>query len=164
MESNRAYASLLNGALQEEFGFTSKMASEYTKGVIESVGTATQFIPMSNGGFYIGVFRTDFSDAMSSRFSTYTSFSTRGSFIIEWLSWFLFNAGQSVVKNYSLVRGNFKPGASRSGRAIMTPSNTKNWSVPREAGTIDDNWITQSVDAASDEFVVIVEGYIRKNL
>lgn len=71
--------------------------------------------------------------------------------LLDWLEWMLEAGGRVVIPNYHIDLGDYSNKQySRSGEAIMAKTGT--WSVPSDiAGTISDNWITQSFKDAEKE-------------
>lgn len=67
-------------------------------------------------------------------------------FNIPWLRWLLLEGDKIVVPEYQVSLGMFR--TSRSGGAIMFPNRKiAGWGVPPEfAGTLQNNWLTRSLD------------------
>lgn len=79
---------------------------------------------------------------------------------LDWLEWLLEAGSRVVIREYQI---SFDPkhgiNSSRSGEAVMIKGGT--WSVPQAiAGTISDNWITQSLDIAEKELSPILKRFI----
>jgi hypothetical protein len=99
------------------------------------------------GNFSIKMIKTDFSDVLGSEYSKIND-NLRG-YKLDWLEWLLLDGTRDIVSNYEVVIGPNK--RSRTGYAIMKPSD-RSWSVPSSvSGTLSDNWITRAVDSSSGE-------------
>lgn len=147
------YNSLQNGQLKYEFGIpdvSSKLAGllniwsnniqyQYLKPTISNNKIKTTFIA--------NTIRVDFADVLYTDYALVID-STRG-YSIPWLEWLLLDGNKILVNKSNVVLGPNK--YSRTGNALMKPSN-KSWKVPSEfSGTQNDNWITRAIDGASDK-------------
>lgn len=83
---------------------------------------------------------------------------------IEWLRWLLSFGSTVIIKTFEIEYNfNASEHVSRSGRAIMVPG--RGWRVPSEfAGTIDNNWITQTFDVMEPNILQIMENSFTKHL
>ena len=91
--------------------------------------------------------RSDFSDVLSSD-SGFVIDALRG-YQLPWLEWLLLEGNKAIISKQEVIIGPNK--FSRTGLAIMRPSN-KSWRVPSEfAGTIKDNWITRAIDNSESQ-------------
>lgn len=95
----------------------------------------------------------------------YASYSSRGG-QVDWLEWLLTAGTSEVISNYRVLYGPFGM-YSRTGEAIMVPSKRGGFKFePEHAGTIDDNWITRSLNKIESKtqsmFETIVNNYIQK--
>lgn len=97
--------------------------------------------------FSVNMIRTDFSDVLSTDFAKVID-TVRG-YELPWLQWLVLDGNKTIISEYEVLFGQNR--ASRTGFAIMTPSN-KSWKVPNSyAGTIGDNWITRAIDSATPQ-------------
>ncbi|NCA31122.1 MAG: hypothetical protein EBS93_10465 [Chitinophagia bacterium] len=74
---------------------------------------------------------------------------------LPWLEWLLLEGNKIIVRKQQVE---FGPNiASRTGNAIMRPSN-KSWRVPSEfAGTITNNWITRAIDNSESQIYDLLD-------
>ena len=76
--------------------------------------------------------------------------------IIPWLQWLLLEGRRYVVKDFIFLSSDVAPTtSSRTGKGIMVPKKESGgWRVPEKfAGTIDDNFVTRTVDKLLDGIV-----------
>lgn len=149
--SRPEYFSLISGNLRLELGIPdaeSKVASlintwisnieyEYSKPII----SGNKIISVFSANFV----KTDFSDVINSS----EAYVIESNYNLPWLKWLLLDGSATIVPRHDVV---FGPNPnSRTGGAVMRPSDA-GWKVPAEyAGTISDNWITRAIgDASSD--------------
>lgn len=103
--------------------------------------------------FSVNMIRVDFSDVLSTDFAKVVD-TVRG-YELPWLQWLLLDGNKTIISDYEVLFGQNR--ASRTGFAIMTPSNNS-WKVPANyAGTIGDNWITRAIDSASPEIQDLID-------
>jgi hypothetical protein len=103
--------------------------------------------------FSINMIKADFSDVLYQEFSFVTD-NERG-YSLPWLRWLLLEGNKTLVSNYEVLFGNNRN--SRTGFAVMTPSN-RSWRVPATySGTEADNWITRSLDSVKDQIYSTLE-------
>lgn len=79
---------------------------------------------------------------------------------LPWLEWLLLNgvAVPEITSGHHIVFGSFNIDNSRSKIAIMYEGG--NWSVPTtHAGTIQDNWVTRTIDDLTNQFIKIFNKY-----
>lgn len=145
--------SIMHGVLEQEFGLSESDA--VVQNIIQAVEQSFVFDsqPTVDGVvFVIRAFRSDFTDALSSRFASYVSVNRKGrQSLVEWLDWLLFGGSSAVVVGYNVKMFNKTVRGSRAGHAVMAGSGTKNlrvYSVNDEfAGTANHNWLTQVASA-----------------
>lgn len=145
------YMSLVGGQLRYELGlvdasskiegilniWTNNIQYEYTPPIISGKRIKAQFSA--------SLIRTDFSDVLYTDYAQMTD--TLRGYSLPWLEWLLLDGSKSIIDNYEVIFGSSP--YSRTGSALMIPSNGS-WSVPNEyAGTIGDNWITRAIDLAA---------------
>lgn len=107
--------------------------------------------------FSVNMIRVDFSDVLSTDFAKVVD-TIRG-YELPWLQWLLLDGTKTIISDYEVLFGQNR--ASRTGFAIMTPSNNS-WRVPSNyAGTIGDNWITRAIDSASPQIQNILDNAIQ---
>lgn len=114
------------------------------------------------GGFSIVILKDGIQDLFSLPYASYQSKGGQ----VDWLEWLLTAGTSEVVSNYKVLYGEFSR-SSRTGEAIMVPSKRGGFRFePEYAGTIDDNWITRSLNRLesriSNIFEEIVNTYIQK--
>jgi hypothetical protein len=82
---------------------------------------------------------------------------------IPWLKWLLLFGDDIIIKNYEVHIDN-TPG-SRTGLAVMVAKQAGFWRVPPQySGTIDNNFITRSVDALDKQISDLIEKEVYNNL
>lgn len=81
---------------------------------------------------------------------------------LPWLSWLLYEGTSPIVREYDIKIG---PNIySRTGGAIMVPSN-RNWRVPAQyAGTTTNNWITRAIENLDSQIYSIIEDTVKANI
>lgn len=144
------YESLSRGKLKYEFGIAnvdSKLAS-----LISVWSTNIQYTYKApniiagriRSSFSASMIRADFSDVLYADFAAVVD--TLRGYTLPWLEWLLLEGNKTIVRNYEVILGPNR--SSRTGYALMKPSN-RSWKVPSEfSGTINNNWITRAIDAA----------------
>lgn len=109
----------------------------------------------------IGICRSDLADIISSDIAIIVDGRTGSR--VEWLSWLSLLGDTTIVKDYDFELG--PSPYSRTGGGIMRPSGGSKWSVPSQfSGTVDNNWITRSVDSVENEVYSILERSLRESL
>lgn len=148
IENTPEYESLSGGQLQFEFGIPDPI--NQLASIIEIWSNnidITYDSPSITGNkikasFSVSLIRSDFSDVLSSDAGLVID-NLRG-YQLPWLEWLLLEGNKTIVSKQQVVLGPNK--FSRTGYALMKPSN-KSWKVPAQfAGTIADNWITRAID------------------
>lgn len=147
------YNSLMGGQLQYEFGIANPSSQLATIIDIWSNNIITEYnSPVISGNsikasFSISLIRSDFNDVLSSD-AGFVIDNFRG-YQLPWLEWLLLEGNKTIVSKQEVVIGPSK--FSRTGFALMRPSN-KSWRVPSEfAGTLRDNWITRAIDNSESQ-------------
>lgn len=147
------YDSLVGGQLQYEFGIPD--SSNPIETIIEiwsnniDITYNKPFISGNSikGFFSVSLIRSDFNDVLSND-AGFIIDNLRG-YQLPWLEWLLLEGNKIIVPKQQVVFGPSK--FSRTGYALMRPSN-KSWRVPSQfAGTITDNWITRAIDNADSQ-------------
>lgn len=147
------YDALLNGQLKAEFGLPdSDSRVNFILEFWRNIQVTYYPVKIKNNStlsanFIINMIKSDFSDILSLGASTFTT--EKGS-ELNWLEWLLLFGNQTIIKDYEVVLGS-NP-RSRTGLAVMKGVISGKWSVPSEfAGTVNNNWITRSIDSVDGE-------------
>lgn len=155
------YNSLLNGQLKAEFGLPD---SDSRVNTLLNFWENTSFesstvIASGNklkGKFSLNMIQSDFRDVLSLSEATLT---TEKGTDLNWLEWLLLFGDKTIIKDYEVELGS-NP-RSRTGLAVMKKTLRGKWRVPPEySGTINNNWITRSIDSVSSE----IENLINRSL
>lgn len=148
LQNTPEYDSLIGGKLQYEFGIKDPSTSISRILDIWSNNINIEYnSPIISGNqikasFSVSLIRADFNDVLSSD-AGFVIDNLRG-YQLPWLEWLLLEGNKIIVSKQQVVFGPSK--FSRTGYALMRPSN-KSWRVPSEfAGTINNNWITRAID------------------
>lgn len=157
--SRPEYVSLVSGKLRLELGipdasvkvanlinyWISNISYNYKKPTIEG--------NKIKGYINIELIKSDFSDILNSNDAMVID--SLRAYSLPWLQWLLLDGNKVIVPRYNVV---ISPNPrSRTGGALMRIS-TSSWKVPSEyAGTINDNWITRSIDNASSAIDGLLE-------
>ena len=147
------YNSLMGGQLQYEFGIPdpssqlSNIIDIWSNNIKIEYNGPTVSNNKIKASFSVSLIRSDFSDVLSSD-SGFVIDALRG-YQLPWLEWLLLEGNKAIISKQEVIIGPNK--FSRTGLAIMRPSN-KSWRVPSEfAGTIKDNWITRAIDNSESQ-------------
>jgi hypothetical protein len=146
--STDTYSSLVNGQLKYEFGIPDpinkldEILNIWTNNVFIDYKSPVIGAGKIKASFSVSIIRSDFADVLSNDAALVVD-SLRG-YSLPWLEWLLLEGNKTIVKNQQVV---LKPSKfSRTGIALMQESN-KSWKVPSQyAGTIQNNWITKTID------------------
>ena len=158
------YQSLLSGQLKAEFGLPD--SASRVDSIIDfwkHIEVSHKDIQVSNGsslkgGFSIKMIKSDFSDVIGSAAAVLT---TEKGDNLNWLEWLLLFGNQTIIKDYVVELG-ANP-RSRTGMAIMKGVLSGKWRVPNEfSGTINNNWITRSIDSVEGEIDKLLLDSLRK--
>lgn len=153
IQNTPEYDSLMGGQLQYEFGIPDP--SNQIKDILDiwsnnidiTYNKPTIIGNNIKGSFSVSVIRSDFNDVLSND-AGFVIDNLRG-YQLPWLEWLLLEGNKTIVSKQQVVLGPNK--FSRTGYALMRPSN-KSWKVPAQfAGTIADNWITRAIDNAESQ-------------
>lgn len=146
------YLSLQSGQLKAEFGITDSdtklnILLDFWKDITAKYNKVSVRGNSLVGGFSIGMIKSDYSDVLSSAAS---SILTEKGQTLHWLEWLLMFGNKTIIKDYTVELG-ANP-RSRTNMAIMKGTVSGKWSVPPQySGTLDNNWITRSIDLVSSE-------------
>lgn len=153
------YESLLSGKLQYELGVNdinvklTNLLNVWTTNIIYDYQQPSITNNRISCRFSAKMIRADFSDVLYADFASVQD--TLRGYSLPWLQWLLLEGNKTIIKNHEVVFGPNR--ASRTGFAIMKPSN-RSWRVPPEfAGTQTNNWITRAIDSASPQIYSILE-------
>jgi len=142
------YTSLMAGKLKAELGLSdSSVVDSVINGMVESLNIEQQDIKVSNkglsGGFKLTMISSN--DISGLIFTDISQVFDDKGYSLPWLEWLLLKGNEVLVKNYAVKYTTSN--RSRSGMAIMEPSDSTNWRVPAEfAGTQKNNWTTRAID------------------
>lgn len=139
-----------NWGLQGDLGVQTYYVEEAAKSIARMINLET--IPPQTkklGGIKVTLVREDLSPILQSAFAQYE---TDKGVTIPWLEWLLTKGSEILVANYT-VAAEENPGEfSRTGALIMFPQKGSSFSInSHDAGTVNDNWITRSANAALPE-------------
>ncbi len=75
---------------------------------------------------------------------------------LPWLRWLLFEGGRTVIQDYIAI---FRPGAGRSGEAVMVKIPKRRWRIPGryKAGTQKNNWFTRAAQKSKPHIQDLVQ-------
>lgn len=142
------YNSILSGDLKYEFGLPDsdnrlKTLLDFWKHINLIYNPPSISNNKIVGSFSIGMIQDDFSDVLSSSAAILT---TEKGQDLHWLEWLLLFGDKTIIKNYDVEFGTNS--RSRTGFAVMRGSSRFKWGVPKQfSGTINNNWITRSIDS-----------------
>lgn len=159
------YASLMTGTLKAEFGiFSSSSIQSVINGLIETLQVTKDNIKISNnglsGGFKLTMMKSD--DLNGLIYADFASVIDDDGYVLPWLQWLLLEGQSIIVKNYEVLYT--KSASSRSGMALMKPSNSS-WKVPAQfSGTEKNNWTTRAINSIEDNIYAIIQKNIEKYL
>lgn len=157
--SQPEYSALLSGTLQYELGIPdpANRLNEILTTIKE--GYSVQQKPVTakstsiSGGIKIQMIKKDFSDLISLGASTIV---TEKGEKLNWLEWLLIEGDTIIISDHIFILGPSK--YSRTGFGIMRETLGGFWRVPPEyAGSINNNWITRGINAASGEIEKTIE-------
>lgn len=167
LNSEPEYNSLVSGQLKYELGVPdaaqrlSKIYDFWAKNSVIKSNTISINRSGLSGGFSINMIKSDFSDILSLSESSVVD-DISGS-VIPWIKWLLLDGNKILVRNYKVRMGSND--RSRTGYAIMVTSEKENWRVPAEfAGTINNNWITRSLQKIDDTILNTLQTELEKHL
>lgn len=171
VEASPEYASLQNGILREDFGIA--QSGPALAGIVQAIKQSCQIevygASSSNlGGIRVSVIKSDFSDVLSVEGTSYTSTSRRGSHLIPWLSWLLFEGDKIILADFQVDYNADSRPQSRTGRAIMVerpkPGSKKAAGSfapfrvrPEFAGTQESNWLIRAVEPVMTKILAVIQ-------
>ena len=151
--SSPEYSSILGGGLRYQFGIPNPM--QKLEGILNIwvsnvLVTYTPPVVISGGriksGIIIEMIKSDYSDVLGTDYALVED--KRRGYSLPWLKWLLLDGSYTLVRNHQVILGS-NP-RSRTGLAVMRPS-SDSWGVPRRfSGTMNDNWITRSLDLSQN--------------
>lgn len=99
------------------------------------------------GSFSLSAIQSDYTDILAIPESILI---TEKGQKLEWLKWLLLFGDKTIIKDYTVVLG--PNPRSRTGNAVMVQETKSRWNIPPQfAGTLNNNWITRSIDSVNDE-------------
>ena len=146
------YNSIMSGELRYEFGIPDPGAK--LAGLLDIWCDNIQYTSMKptivsnkiKAIFTANTIRVDYADVLYTDYALVID-STRG-YSLPWLQWLLLEGNKTIIDKYEVIIGPNQ--YSRTGNALMKPSN-RSWKVPSTyAGTASDNWITRAIDSVTD--------------
>lgn len=157
------------GRLRQELGIANSQIT--LEDIIHSIQKAVK-VELINGnseflgGINIGIYKSDFSDALSSKYATYISETKHKSLLIPWLSWLLFDGDKIVILDKYGLFTHAKKG-SRTGDHIMVKlkegGKLQPWRIPPQfAGNISSNWLTKTAEESAPILLSYLESELRK--
>lgn len=153
------YGSILSGQLKYELGipdpsfrlesliniWLNNIQSNYDKPIISN--------NKIKSSFSFEMIKSDFSDVLSTDFAMVRD-NIRG-YDLPWLQWLLLEGNKTIVSKYEVLFGPNK--SSRTGYAVMTPSN-RSWGVPSSfSGNRSDNWITRAIESSLSQIQSLLD-------
>lgn len=157
------YNELISGRLKAEFGLPDSDSRVFS--ILEFwKNIQVQYRPVKiknntnlSASFSINMIKSDYSDVISLSAATFTT--EKGS-ELNWLEWLLLFGNKTIIKDYEIQLG-ANP-RSRTGLAVMKGVISGKWSVPAEfSGTINNNWITRSIDSADGKINKLLQDSLR---
>ena len=154
---------LMGGKLQKDFGLTDALANRAVLDIISAVVNSVNIVFDSQsrnlvGSVKINLLPTDITAITGLSSGSYINDGKEGG-DIDWLLWLLTRGTQVVIGEYSVEYGLFP--TTRSGGARMIEGGSFRVD-PEHAGTIDDNFITRAIQAASPEIIEIIKTELQK--
>lgn len=157
--STSEYSSLIGGQLRYEFGIPNPSSAItniidiWSNNVVSVYNAPIISNSRIKASFSVSMIRSDYADVLSSDDALVID-SLRG-YQLPWLEWLLLEGNRTIISKYQVQLGPSK--SSRTGYAIMKPSN-KSWKVPSEfSGTTTNNWITRAIDNAETQIEQLIE-------
>lgn len=162
-EKTETYESLLSGELRGEFGFPSGTETRAVKAILKAIKDDlwvgfNKFTTNGNtieGGITVFLVKAtleelfkepEASHRVVANVDGYTSF-----FDIPWLEWLLVDGDRVIIQDYTFIH----KFAGRSAHGIMAATKKPQYFYrvhPGYAGTINDNWVTRTLDDYMVEF------------
>jgi len=152
-------------------GLHGELGVQDPESAVKAVITALQnnislvFVPFSvmgegvSGGIKIGILRQDMSDVLTIPEARFVS--EKSGIEIPWLKWLLVDGDAIVVDEFHFARGAYR--TSRTGLGLMFKGG--NFKVPSAySGTVNDNWLTRALDAASPLVRIAVQEEVLRAL
>ena len=160
------YVSLISGELRYNFGLADVSSVDRVIGLlIDTLKVTVNSITTSSQGLKGGLTITFLgSDELMSILSAEPAQmkDSERVYSLPWLEWLLLKNNEILINNYDVELG--PNPASRTGNAIMVRSNSS-WRVPVAfAGSIENNWITRSLNKIDNEITDIVTKVISSKL
>ena len=154
IKNSPEYNSIIGGSLKYELGITdgdnriNNLLNIWLSNISISFKPIALKSSQLQGGINLSMIKADLSDVLGSNAAIITDGKT-GS-MVDWLNWLSLAGDRTIIKDYDFILGSNS--RSRTGGGIMryAPGSGK-WKVPSEfSGTATNNWITRSIETASD--------------
>jgi hypothetical protein len=157
------YGSLKGGELQYNFGLSNVgVVDILVDRFVDSIYVTTQSVKASGSKISAELIfsilaSSDLQDILS---SSEANLVTEKGETLPWLSWLLLRGNEPIILTHKIL---IKPSPfSRTGQAIMIPTDSGNWRVPaRYIGTMENNWITRALSSIEDEIPNILGKHIK---
>jgi hypothetical protein len=165
LETEPEFNSLMSGQLRQEFGIqNTSSVTNIIDIMVNSIVVNIKPVKISNrglsGGLEIQLIGPGYGGALLDS-SAQVIDNERG-YSLPWLEWLLLKGNQILIRQYEVKIG--PTPKSRSGDAIMIPSN-QNWRVPPEfAGTERDNWVIRALNKVDNKITNIIQSKFESSL
>lgn len=153
LEQTPEYYQLIQGQLKRDFGLVD--GKQIVENIIDAIQQSVKVelikpSPSSFGGVFIGIYKDDFSDALSAYETKYESINISGeTHLVEWLKWLLFEGDKIIIADFGIF-SHARGTGSRTGSTLMIPAVGKKTTpfrvLPQFAGTEKSNWITRAAE------------------
>jgi hypothetical protein len=165
LKSEPEYQSLISGQLKAEFGIPD---SGQVDSIVDLMVNTLDFrqVPIKagtfglSGGFELTMLESSNLGGVISSAPAYVT-DTKG-YSLPWLEWLCLKNNEIIVRNFEVQYG--PSPRSRSGMAIMVPSDDS-WRVPPVfAGSKEKNWTTRAIERAEPQVYRIIQKNIEANI
>lgn len=146
IENTPEYQSLLGGQLQGELGVPNPQSAleSIVQALLDSIQVVVTPVQYTGGQLTAGISIGVLSSSLAEVFVPASAYRTEKGETIPWLEWLLTLGDTIIIRTYKVKIGEAKN--SRTGLATMVES-TKGWKVPAQfSGSIDDNFLTRSLE------------------
>jgi len=153
------YSSLISGSLRSELGVPdidnrlNSLFNIWFNNIKIDIKPPNITGSIIKSSLSISLIKSDLSEVLDSP-SSYVIDNISGS-KVDWLEWLSLAGDKTIIKDYDIRFGS-NP-RSRTGNAIMVVKPKSKWKVPSEfSGTLNNNWITRSIEN--------IEGFIESEI
>ena len=160
------YSSLMTGKLKAEFGIPdSGRVNQVIEALVNTLSVNKEPLKFSSrgisGGFTLTMIKSD--DISGLIYTDIASVIDDKGYSLPWLEWLLLRGNQTIVKNYTVKY--VSSARSRSGLALMYPSDSSSWRAPADfSGTEKNNWTTRAISSVESEVYKILQTNIEQYL